>query len=914
MTELMITSSVLILVVIVLRHFLKGKISLRLQYALWALVLIRLLVPVTLFESPISVMNVIQAAKYARDVSVASTPAPTLSSAYGGIGAENVAVSGGTEQNVTNSVTNVSHHVFRWGLLAQWVWYIGIGIVGLTLLLSNLSFSRKLRKTRKKYQAYNCKLPIYEVEALPSPCLFGVFRPAIYITLNVTGDKTKLRHVLAHELTHYHHGDHIWSALRSICLAIHWYNPLVWLAAILSRRDAELACDESAIKSIGEANRMEYGRTLIRLTCEKRRAMDLLYCATTMTDGKNGIKERITLIAKKPKMLVPAFVAVLLVTFLAVGFTFTGAKTENAQIIPLTADELEVYNKAFEPLLSDEQGDSRINPLSHFLRSYYDKPENLNLADFLRYYPSDEDVTNEAEFEALKAEISWPFGADMTLSNMPVPIHKFSADTVNEVLKKYMDITLDDLNGVGMDELVYLKEYDAYYNFTSDAAFNSSVCTSGETQENIIRLYSEDAVLTLKKQGDGFLIVSHQRTGDASGNSSDQMWDITLIGPNSKKCPLRLGMRVNEATEKLEAANIDLKGDYTDELFSEDYSLWFTETSVDAGQKEWVLSSISVKAPVIETAEGLKTGDAEDKIEQIYGPCESVERDEAEGHKYYYYEMQNYILRISSGSGGAISDQDDPYYVFDWTISSKEYSNKYFSREAEGNVSLPEASVLLASLPDDQIYIYGDKNDFDMTGEYDGLYLSIKGVSRYYGWQNIGKDSFLPELILKDINGDGQKELIVVLTTGEGTGVNQKAIHVINPENFVETGVTDPLDIIAKNVDTSIVHENGSVTVTVIVNGQKSVITLPEDYAQGWVEGKASFGSVVTYEVDGDVLKATVSPQISYSVFAGEIVITYAFDGSQYVMKTITLENFNLSHAPIYIMSEEHLFPGSTHP
>ena len=118
MTELMITSSVLILVVIVLRHFLKGKISLRLQYALWALVLIRLLVPVTLFESPISVMNVIQAAKYARDVSVASTPAPTLSSAYGGIGAENVAVSGGTEQNVTNSVTNVSHHVFRWGLLA----------------------------------------------------------------------------------------------------------------------------------------------------------------------------------------------------------------------------------------------------------------------------------------------------------------------------------------------------------------------------------------------------------------------------------------------------------------------------------------------------------------------------------------------------------------------------------------------------------------------------------------------------------------------------------------------------------------------------------------------------------------------------------------------------------------------------
>ena len=882
MMELTITSSVLILVVIVLRHFFKGKISLRLQYTLWVLVLIRLLVPVTLFESPISVMNAVQASRYARAVSVTSTPAPTLSSEYGGMGG-----SDGIEQNGTNSVTNVSHHAFHWGLLAQWGWYIGIGIIGSTLLLSNLSFSRKLRKTRKKYQADNCKLPIYEVEALPSPCLFGVFRPAIYITPNVIGDETKLRHVLAHELTHYHHGDYIWSALRSICLAIYWYNPLVWLAATLSRRDAELACDESTIKSIGEANRAEYGRTLIGLTCEKRRAMDLLCCATTMTDGKNGIKERITLIAKKPKMLVPAFIAVLLVAFIAVGCTFTRAKNE-AEIVPLTAAEVEQYNKTFEPLLYDEQGNPiSLNPINQFLTSYYDRPEDINLAEFLRYFPSDGAVTDITEFEALKTSENWPFGADMTMAGMPVPIHKFSASTVNEALKEYMGITLDDLSGVGMDELIYLKDYDAYYNFTSDAGFVSFTYTSGERQGDVEHLFSETETLTLKIQGDGFWIVSHQLLGDASGESANQARDITLIGQNGEKCPLKLGMSVGEVTEQLETANINLKGDYTDELFNENYSLWFAKTSVEAGQEEWVLSSISVKTPVIETAEGLKTGDAEDQIEQIYGPCESVVRDEAEGHKYYSYDMNNYILRISSGSGGTISDQDGVYYVFNWTISSKEYSNKYFSREAEGNVSLPEASVLLASLPEDQVYIYGDKNDYNKTGAYDGLYLSMNGVSRYYDWKNIGKDAFLPELILKDINGDGQKELVVILTTGKGTGVNQKTVHVINPQNFAEINVIDPLDIIEKYADTSIVHENGSVTVTVRVNGQDSVITLPEDYAQGWGEEKAWFGSIVTYEVDGSVLKAIVPAQISITVFAGEIVITYAFDGSQYVMKTI---------------------------
>jgi len=521
MTELIITSSVLILVVIVLRHFLKGKISLRLQYALWALVLLRLLVPVTLFESPFSVMNAVQAAKSAREVSVASAPVPTLSSAYGDIGAENAAVQGGAERDVTGSVTNEYHHVFRWGLLAQWVWYIGIGIVGMTLLLSNLSFGRKLRKTRKAYQADDCKLPVYTVDALPSPCLFGLFRPSIYITSEVAGDETKLCHVLAHELTHYRHGDHIWSALRGLSLAAHWYNPLVWLAAALSRRDSELACDEGTIKRIGEEARMEYGRTLIGLTCEKRKAMDLLCCATTMTDGKNGIKERIALIAKKPKLLIPAVIAVVLVAVVAVGCTFTGAKND-ADIVPLTAEELAQYNETFEPLLYDGQGNpTSVNPISQFFTSYYDQPEEINIAEFLRYFPSDGDVTDEAEFVALKAAENWPFGADTTLDSMPVPIHKFSVGTVNKALKEYMGITLDDLSGVGLDELVYLKEYDAYYNFTSDAGAGIFVCTSGETQGDIVRLFGENATLTLKKQGDGFLIVSHQLAGGAASGGID---------------------------------------------------------------------------------------------------------------------------------------------------------------------------------------------------------------------------------------------------------------------------------------------------------------------------------------------------------------------------------------------------------
>ena len=74
----------------------------------------------------------------------------------------------------------------------------------------------------------------------------------------VLTDKTAQRHVLAHELTHYRHGDHLWSLLRCVAVTLHWYNPLVWLAAALSRRDAELACDEGTLHRLGEEERTAY--------------------------------------------------------------------------------------------------------------------------------------------------------------------------------------------------------------------------------------------------------------------------------------------------------------------------------------------------------------------------------------------------------------------------------------------------------------------------------------------------------------------------------------------------------------------------------------------------------------------------------------------------------------------------------
>lgn len=93
---------------------------------------------------------------------------------------------------------------------------------------------------------------------------------------------------------------------------------------------------------------------------------------------------------------------------------------------------------------------------------------------------------------------------------MPVPIHAFHVETINKELQKYMDITLDDISGIGTENLIFLEKYNAYYNFTSDFATGIFQCTRGETNGNIVRLFSESVMLTLKKRSDDYLILSHQ--------------------------------------------------------------------------------------------------------------------------------------------------------------------------------------------------------------------------------------------------------------------------------------------------------------------------------------------------------------------------------------------------------------------
>lgn len=185
----------------------------------------------------------------------------------------------------------------------------------------------------------------------------------------------------------------------------------------------------------------------------------------------------------------------------------------------LTQEELAAYNAVMDPAVRDESGDIvdfHIQPFSYFFSSYYKNVRNLNFEEFIRYFPDSGQAT-EAEFEALKKLDDWPFKRVARMEDMPVPIHRHTISSINEVLTRWGGITTSNLDTSGV---CYLEEYDAYYTYTSDFNMFYFIAESGEQVGNYVYLRKSVengniAVLTLRLTPgtDEWQIVSHWRSG-----------------------------------------------------------------------------------------------------------------------------------------------------------------------------------------------------------------------------------------------------------------------------------------------------------------------------------------------------------------------------------------------------------------
>lgn len=352
MLNWIISSSVLVAAVIALRYALRGKLHPVVGYALWLVVLVRLLVPFTVVHNPVSISSAVENTQLSQEIErLEYVDAVELAEDGSVLGIMHDAAYNTVENDWVDTHTIVDRNVneiefTRWQRASDLknlskdilkpLWYGGMAVLAAWFCFVNLRFGTLLRRSRRRLES-DCPLPVYVSEVVETPCLYGLIAPAIYVTPAVAEDETALRHVVSHEVSHYRHGDHLWSVFRAAILTLHWYNPLVWWAAALSRRDAEMACDAAAIKALGEEQRTDYGHTLISLSCRSARPNDLILTATTMTGGKRTLKERIAIIARHPQTrAAAAFILAAAVIFLVV-LTFTGSAPSSSYIRPSSA-------------------------------------------------------------------------------------------------------------------------------------------------------------------------------------------------------------------------------------------------------------------------------------------------------------------------------------------------------------------------------------------------------------------------------------------------------------------------------------------------------------------------------------------------------------------------------------------------
>lgn len=544
MKEILITSSVLICLLLILRSLFRKTISRRLQYALWGLVLLRLLVPInlpaishnaltvaeTVTESvaeqfqhiTVHVRPIVQgdpAQNAPQQPDPAALPVEILDKP-----AENAPVQEQTEH--ADRITENGTPGSRTHTASEWlhgIWLLGMAVIGGWILLSNLRFWLHLRKVRVPYSTDEERIPTYLVEqGLSSPCLFGLLRPAVYLTPEAVQSEERLRHVLAHEQTHARHLDALWSTLRCVCLTIYWFDPLVWAAAIVSKTDCELACDEGALKCLGEEERIAYGRTLLSLIPVRNGVENPVLSATTMSSGKRRLKERITRIAENRQTVTAALFLVLAAVALIFVATFTGSdtqkqpgRTSGGQTSfadgPISGEELRYFNQVF---FNNDTFDSIVglNIHNQFLGSIYEAPQDIDLFELFYCGTGIAETMTEEERQAYSSLD--PDGLEIC------PTDKLSTGAMDQVLRSNTGIGLDETAHIGLEKFQYSEEEDAYYHSHGDTNYFHSVnITAGEREGDLLHLYYQDSV-SKYPETDWLCVTLRSLPGNTPGNDT----------------------------------------------------------------------------------------------------------------------------------------------------------------------------------------------------------------------------------------------------------------------------------------------------------------------------------------------------------------------------------------------------------
>ncbi len=307
LVEANLIAGIAILLLVLVRRFLRKQLGNSVLYFVWLLVAIRLLCPLAL---PNPAINSIRPG-YLQDQAIrpiAGQVKVRFSDASRSFSQMVDGLRGGARQGdplvreLQAFADSADNGTFSHRLML--VYFCGAGAVLCFFIFSNVRFRRRLKAGRiepisgkllEEYQALCMKrnvrpIPVYYTDPLTSACLVGVLHP--YIALPLIAEKQETIQVLAHEACHYKGKDHVFGVLRLLCCVIHWFNPLVWVAANMSRTDGELACDDRVVGKLSTEEKLAYTNVLI-LAAARRSAPGVAVLATGMTMAAKKLKGRV---------------------------------------------------------------------------------------------------------------------------------------------------------------------------------------------------------------------------------------------------------------------------------------------------------------------------------------------------------------------------------------------------------------------------------------------------------------------------------------------------------------------------------------------------------------------------------------------------------------------------------------------
>lgn len=317
MLKEVLTVSALIAVVLLVRAIFKNRVPKRMLYALWLVVLLKLCLPGTLVSLP--VLPAEDAAAPAQSAELPAQTTPVIQQP-----AQTVTQPQAPAQQPVFPVQETAKpaaKLLTTAQILQIVWFSGSALLGLWLFGAWAVFTIRLHRDRR-FLGKRGGAHIYVSGAVKSPCLAGLI-PAVYLTEDVLQtDEAEL--ILRHELTHLRHLDFLWSFCRAAAVTVYWWNPFIWLAAICSKRDAELACDEAVAAKLPEKERLAYARAILAQAPRKAAALSL---------AGPPVKERILFLTKKRRTSVLCVILALLLVISATGCSF-------AELTQQKADEI----------------------------------------------------------------------------------------------------------------------------------------------------------------------------------------------------------------------------------------------------------------------------------------------------------------------------------------------------------------------------------------------------------------------------------------------------------------------------------------------------------------------------------------------------------------------------------------------